>query len=131
NTPKVQYTYDDSNDLGVYTNGLRLLGVEYPSSKSFGINYGTEETIDDRLSRPQSIRDDHATGTILAEYVYNGTGRVVQVDYPEASIHRQMFSSAGNYDAFDRFGRTVRQQWKNYSGTPTVIDQFKYSHDNA
>jgi RHS repeat-associated protein len=41
-----------------------------------------------------------------------------------------MFSSAGNYDRFDRFGRPLKFIWKNRT-SGAVLDQVEYTYDYA
>jgi RHS repeat-associated protein len=36
-----------------------------------------------------------------------------------------------SFTGFDRFGRVADQVWKEYSGTPTAIDEYTYTYDRA
>ncbi len=94
--------------------------------------FGAAESIADRLARAAQINQDNGVGLpgiALASYQHNGTARVARVKYDQANIERQMYSSAGNYDSWDRFGRTVTHAWKTTGGT--VRDQAAYSYDFA
>jgi RHS repeat-associated protein len=42
-----------------------------------------------------------------------------------------MYSTAGNYDRYDRFGRTIKQKWGRYSGTALTYDHINYGYDYA
>jgi RHS repeat-associated protein len=42
-----------------------------------------------------------------------------------------MYSTAGNYDRYDRFGRTIKQKWERYSGTALTYDHINYGYDYA
>ena len=93
---------------------------------------GDSSSLNDRLSRLQRLRETSSSGTTHTEYAYNGTNRLVKSDYTVPDVRREMYgSTAGDYDAWDRFGRTKRQQWEDYTGTPTTRDQFDYTYDYA
>ena len=70
------------------------------------------------------------------EYQYNGIRRLASVDYSNLGasgprVRRQMFSGTDNYDGWDRFGRTVGQQWEKYGSGAGIRDQFDYTYDYA
>jgi len=89
-------------------------------------------TLNDRLDRIEALVVGGSAGAVETAYQYNGTGRLVEVDYPSPDVRLRMFASSGNdYDAFDRFGRTVRQQWVDYTGAPDTRDQVDYTYDYA
>ena len=80
------------------------------------------------------IDADGAGGTYSdvdeVDYAYNGTGRMVKVDYGVPDVRREMFSSGNDYDRWDRFGRTLTQEWEDY-GASTTADQVDYTYDAA
>jgi RHS repeat-associated protein len=127
----VQYAHDDSATAShIFTNGLRLETVTYPkTSRVIYFGYGAADSLDDRLSREQEIRETNSSGTQLTAYSYNGTSRLVVSDYPQPDVKLDLAgSTAGTYAGFDRFGRTVSQKWTKSS---TAIDQFDYTYDYA
>lgn len=136
----------DSATSNIYNNGLRSRGTSYPGN-AFQVNfeygndnpYANADNLDDRLGRISGLEVDPNGDTVVGgevnevAYKYNGARRLVETDYVVPDIRRQMFNSsnANVYDAFDRFGRTVRQQWDKYNTSAGVRDQFNYAYDYA
>jgi RHS repeat-associated protein len=136
-----------SDTSGIYNNGLRSRGISYPNN-DFQVNFefgndsafANSGTIDDRLNRISGLEIDpdgdngsvYTTPVNQVAYAYSGTDRLVSVDYVAPDVKRQMWTSSLEvYDAFDRFGRTVRQQWDKYNTSAGVRDQFNYTYDYA
>jgi RHS repeat-associated protein len=134
---------DGGNTGGVFVNQARPVWVEYPNKLRVGYErghtsiFGNPDNIDDRLGRITGIDidlDGPLTTHTWAEYLgYQSAGvdRLVSVDYEIPQIRRRMYNATtnSNYDAFDRFGRTVRQQWDKYNTGAGVRDQFDYQYD--
>ncbi len=132
-TPTVQYAYDDEVDANsIYKNGLRLKNTTYPDGRVVHNTFGAAESVSDRLARAAEINQDNggSPGVALASYQHNGTSRTVKVDYVQPNVHREMFSSGNDYDAWDRFGRVKRVIWSD-SGTSASLDYYTYSYDYA
>ena len=132
--PAIEYAFDVDATSNVYTDGLRPEKTTYPDSRVSYQDYGgtgDSASLNDRLSRLQRLRETSSAGAILTEYKYNGKSRLVKSDYVVPDVHREMFSSASDYDAWDQFGRTVAQQWEDYTGTATTRDQIDYTYDYA
>lgn len=131
-TRYVVYWVDYAISGGAFANGLRQQFMIYPSAKVVTYDYGSG--IGERLNRIAEIQVGAASpGTAVANYQYNGTGRMVKVDYVGPDVRREMFNSTTNtdYDAWDRFGRTIRQQWIDYTSGTTTLDRIEYGYDYA
>jgi hypothetical protein len=83
-TREVSYAYDTSDTDDVYTNGLRQKSVTYPGGRVVHETYGLPDGVADRLHRVDMLEADSggSPGTDLAQYQYNGLGRLATVDYP-------------------------------------------------
>src|SRR5690606_948404 len=102
----------DTNDL--FENALRAQTVTYPKGAVIFRDYGSTDSIDDRLSRLHRLRSSSSTGAILGEYTYNGVGRVTKVDYPQPDLRNNLL------DSLDRFSQAATSHWVDYtSGTVT------------
>ena len=139
-SPNVQYADDPSATGGIYNDGLRIHVVTYPNGNKVRYRRGgsnswdNPDNIDDRLSRVTGLQFEIAGGTRTThtEYKYNGTNRMVKADYVIPDVHREMFgSTATDYDRWDRFGRTITQQWEDYGGSGATADQFDYTYGYA
>ena len=128
-TPKVVYARDYTAASGVYTNGMRLASVTYPSGKSASGQFGSADTIDDRLHRTSQVQGNF-TGPVLtlAQYKYNGLSNLVDTTYSQIGVQSRMdlADGDGTYEHLDRFGRIRTKDWR--SGA-TIKDQFNYTHD--
>jgi RHS repeat-associated protein len=145
-TPKVQYGYANGS-----ANTIRPTSVTYPNGRVITYSYGAADSMDDALSRIDSIVDDDAGSTHLADYSYLGVGPVggvlptvnspfipgaVEIDYTEPDIRYTVVGTAGGndpdtgdiYRGLDRFGRVKDCYWYNY-GTSTDVDRIKYGYD--
>lgn len=73
---KVQYTYDATAVSSVFTRQHRLESVTYPNGRVVFYDYDSSNADypSSRLSRVRNIRQTNSTGTILAQYDYNGAG---------------------------------------------------------
>jgi RHS repeat-associated protein len=142
------YSFTEIHDTsvdgsGIYNDQLRTAVWVYPKGSKLAIRRGHADALqhtdnlDDRLGRitaadfsPTGAPADYAN---VADYAYNGASRLVSVDYSVPDVKREMFNSGTptNYDAFDRFGRTLRQEWDKYNTGAGVRDQFNYAYDYA
>ena len=123
---------------------MRVWQIEYPNGARVGFERGNTSAsanannIDDRLNRVTGLDwdADGAGGTYSdvdeVDYAYNGTGRLVETDYlePDVRLSHHQHDSDDDYEAFDRFGRTLTQKWEDYTGTVTR-DQVDYTYDAA
>ena len=123
-SPNTSYLYDVSYTAGVYNDGLRHFRTYYPVVSSASMVQGFAPLLhDDRLHRPTyrqlddgNLRTDGQAHKHRINYRYNGTGRLVRSYSSTAngfSIGAELrrYTSAGNYDALDQFGRPVKQRW--------------------
>ena len=147
-SPETRYHYDtgftNTSQGDVYDDALRLKIVTYPLVPS-GTNwparciYGFNQTgsLNDRLSRPGYTTTN--TGSwmsgdkaVTSSQVYNGTSRIVRLscshDGADLTEYRD-YTTAGNYDRLDRFGRTLERQWTGPNGA--TIDHLHYTYDYA
>ena len=126
-----------------FQNALRVWQIEYPNGARVGFERGNTSAsanannIDDRLNRVTGLDwdADGAGGTYSdvdeVDYAYNGTGRMVKVDYGVPDVRREMYSSGNDYDRWDRFGRTLTQEWEDYTSGTVTRDQVDYTYDAA
>ena len=126
-----------------FQNALRVWQIEYPNGARVGFERGNTSAsanannIDDRLNRVTGLDwdADGAGGTYSdvdeVDYAYNGTGRMVKVDYGVPDVRREMFSSGNDYDRWDRFGRTLTHEWEDYTSGTVTRDQVDYTYDAA
>ena len=104
---------------------------------------GSAGSINDRLNRKYytQLQDGvlNSTTDWDINYIkYNGLGRVAHVfgrnkstsGTTQYSVERKTFSATGNYDSWDRFGRTVKQKWTKFN-TSNVRDEINYTYDYA
>ena len=113
NTPNVQYGYANGS-----ANTIRQTSLTYPDGRVITYEYGSTDGMNDAASRIQSIVDDDASSTHLADYEYLGTGTFVEVDYTEPEIKYTLIGTAGGndpdtgdiYRGLDRFGRIKDQR---------------------
>jgi RHS repeat-associated protein len=115
NTKMLEYAYSVSQIDGDGGNFSRPTMVTYPSETDVTYHYGDPGSLNDRLSRLESIDADHF-GT-LVDYEWLGAGLPVLVSYPDPGIELDRIhggdgsSTAGAYKGFDRFGQLVRHLW--------------------
>jgi hypothetical protein len=94
--------------------------------------YYTDEEINDRLSRVFRLRETDVNGAVLTEYSYNGTNRLVTADYQVPDVKLDLYQGTpGTYAGYNRFGRTIRQEWDKYNSGAGVRDRFDYTLDLA
>ena len=136
-TLAVQYAYEATSGTynglaNVLTKGLRLTDTTYPNARKSFRNYGTANSLADKLSRLAAIKDDNGSGgedDTLASYSYNGVGTMVVEDFEQPDVKLDYFGGTpGTYAGFDRFGRVKQQLWRNYDA-PADRDKFAYDHD--
>jgi len=65
----------------------------------------------------------------LSRFRLPGADKIVVEDYEDIDV--KLDFTANNFAGLDRFGRVVDQLWSDYSGTPTPVDQYKYTYDRA
>jgi RHS repeat-associated protein len=139
-------TFDHVNDnnatSGLIYNGARLTKLVYPNGAIVEYGHGAapwynQGNMSDRLSQVTTMTFTPPGGSAaeVAAYQYNGVDRVVETDYTVPDVRRRMFGvdSAGtnDYNGWDRFGRTVRHQWQDYTSTVVTRDRFDYENDYA
>ena len=137
---------DSSATSNVFNDQLRVYGYSFENTNvwnEFGDSTpeANSDTLSDRLGRITGLQfDPDGSGGVSpvtqTAYEYNGANRLVSANYVASLVRRRMYNATTNtnYDAFDRWGRTVRQQWDKYVVTPassTPIDQFNYTVDLA
>jgi hypothetical protein len=142
----VIYRWDSVAASGLFTNHLRQWETVYPNGaivyRYFGSDTHPEtnsDTFDDRLDLISALSyDKDGDGTTYSPvkqtaYTYNGTNRLVAADYVEPDVRRQMFdaTTTANYLGFDQFGRTIKQQWHDYTSGTVVRDEVDYAYDYA
>ena len=138
--PSTRYEYDDSASSNVFNDGLRLtdtLTPEVTNSKT-QFYYDSGSTINDRLHRVlyHKLFDGNlraGTKNHTVRFLYTGVGRMSRLysDSGSAGAHMSLnyySGTPGEYDGWDRFGRIIRQQWKQSS---TEKDRFDYVYDYA
>ncbi len=108
-TPEVQYAYDAATG--------RLASITYPDGYVLYYNYGTSGSLNDRISRLDSISD--GTGT-LESYVYQGLDTVVERDHPQDDVNLII--------TLDAFGRVAVQDWYDTT-TSSTVDYYQYGYD--
>ena len=132
-TPDVDYSYDLDSYDDIYLDGARLESITYPNGRIVHLQYGSTDSVWDRLSRVRGIYEDNGSGepgTQLVSYDYLGMGRSVQTDYlePDLRLDHHRSDSDGDYEGLDRFGRIKDHLWDGYNSTSDA-DQFKYGYD--
>ena len=118
-------------DAGGVAKYVRLASIVYPdTNRQIDYNYdtGPQAAIDEVMSRLSSISEDSDT---LAAYRYLGAGTIVEEDYQDIDVKLSYLDGSDDVTGFDRFGRIAEQVWEDYSGTPTVIDEYTYTYDRA
>ncbi len=108
-TPEVQYAYDATTG--------RLTSITYPDGYVLDYNYGSSGSLNDSISRLDSISDD--TGT-LESYVYQGLDTVVERDHPQDDVNLII--------TLDAFGRVAVQDWYDTT-TSSTVDYYQYGYD--
>ncbi len=108
-TPEVQYAYDAATG--------RLTSITYPDGYVLDYNYGSSGSLNDSISRLDSISDD--TGT-LESYVYQGLNTVVERDHPQDDVNLII--------TLDAFGRVAVQDWYDTT-TSSTVDYYQYGYD--
>ena len=141
-SPTVDYSYGTDYSTGNYN---RLNYLEYPDGRKIWNGYthaggaGTfQDTINDKFSRVGQIARDNSgsIGDILAEYDFNGLGRMVRRVHDNASgefgndTRTDLWhSTSGWYKGLDRFGRISNMKFADFSGAPTDFTRRNYSYD--
>ena len=128
-TPVVQYSYTEMAD-GV--NNSRLTSITYPDGYVLNYNYGDSGSLNDTISRLDSLSD--STGT-LESYKYLGLDTVVERDHPQTGVNLTYISQTGStgdagdqYTGLDRFGRVVDQNCYDTT-TSASVDDYQYGYD--
>jgi RHS repeat-associated protein len=128
-TPSVQYGYLPSNYASNHAWPSKLT---YPNGRYLTFTR-ISGAIGAYMSRIDNIYDGPATGTLLANYTYMGSGMVVQMTYSQPSLLLDLWGgTSGTYAGLDQFNRIVDQSWLNTSGGPGYylhIDQYQYGYD--
>jgi hypothetical protein len=132
-TPKVQYAYDASLSGSSFNRQHRLESVTYPNGRVIYYDYDASNVTypSNFMPRVRRIRETNSSGTILAQYDYNGVGRLAIADLQEPDVKLNYHQgTASTYAGYDRFGRVKDQFWDGY-GTTADVDRFKYAYDYA
>jgi len=129
-TLKVQYGYD------TMAHGSRIISMTYPNNTVLSYNYGSSGSLNDTISRLDSLSENSQT---LEGYQYLGYGTVVVRSHPEDGIDLTYVQQTGDtlmitdggdqYTGFDRFGRVIDQNWVN-TNTGTSVDRYQYAYDH-
>jgi len=143
-SPTVGYTY--AIEPMASGNFSRQTELVYPDGWILETTYGASGSIDDRISRAATLRDED-TSDVYAGYVYIGSGTPAIVEYEIPGVRLSRFhadngtSATGQYPGLDRFGRLARQIWTDATFGPhgsvgTVpnrppIVALAYTYDNA
>jgi len=101
-------------------------------NSSFDFFYGTN-TLNDHISRPRALK---INGGKIVTYDYLGLNTPVIVDYkaePSVYLDYTVAPTGGStesetYKSFDRFGRTVLQNWIHEVTTSNLVDVVKIEH---
>jgi len=145
-TLALEYSYGTDYSTGNYA---RLNYVEYPNDRKIWYGYTHSESastfqddINSAFSRPGQIaRDDSGSiGDILAEYDFNGLGRVVRrvhdentggtdTAYGNDTKMDLWHDTSGEYAGLDRMGRIKDMKHVEFSGTATDFARRKYTYD--
>ena len=128
-TPVVQYSY---TEMAGGVNNSRLTSITYPDGYVLNYNYGDSGSLNDTISRLDSLSD--STGT-LESYKYLGLDTVVERDHPQTGVNLTYISQTGStgdagdqYTGLDRFGRVAEQNW--YDATTSAsVDDYQYGYD--
>ena len=130
-TPKVVYKRDYTASSGVYTNGMRLSSVTYPSGKSAYRQFGSADRIDDRLHRTSQVQGNF-TGPTWRWRNTSTTGCPTWsrrlYSQPQVYSHMDLADGDGTYENLDQFGRVTTKDWRERSD---VKDQVGYTYDYA
>ncbi|MGN6366760.1 MAG: RHS repeat-associated core domain-containing protein [Phycisphaerae bacterium] len=130
-TLRTQYTYGNAST------GSRLTSMIYPSGETINYSYGSNGSLNDTISRLDSLSENIANGTqTLESYQYLGAATVVVRAQPQAGIELTYVKQSGEsngdagdeYTGLDRFGRVVDQRWI-YTSSGTVADRYQYTYD--
>ncbi len=132
-TPKVQYGYASGS-----ANTIRPTTMTYPDGRVLTYDYDSSGGNNDAASRVESLVDDDAGSTHLADYSYLGLGTFVEVGYAEPDVKYTLVGTAGGndpdtgdiYRVLDRFGRVKDSYWYNY-GASSDTDRIKYGYDRS
>ena len=112
-----QYFYDASKSGEYFTNGLRLIGITYPSGSTVTYSYGQIGLADDLLNRPVSVLYNNV---VQATYEYQGLQTPITTTYPVSNL------SLDYSNALDLYNRIIKQNWKNGNGESVVDIQHGY-----
>ena len=115
---------------------MRLDRVEYPNGRYVHYTYGAADSIADKLSRVDAIKNDNGGdpgATSYAAYSYCGGARLVVEDFitqPELRLD-YWGQTTGTYTGLDQFGRIKQQLWNDHTGGGggTDRDKFSYGYD--
>ena len=109
--------YEVSYLLGKATTGrntIRRSRVTLPDGSQLNFTYSSSSSHDDSASRVTSF----TKGVVkVAEYRYNGVGRLVGTDLAEADVMWNLYTTSGSYPDLDRFDRVVQSRWTKDLGT--------------
>jgi len=128
-TPSVQYSWDISVVSGLFNDGNRLVQTTYPDGRVLYNNYGSANTLEDRMNSVRQLRETSGSGTVLAQYSRTGSGLTVKTDYLQPDLRQDLVISGGTYNGLDRFGRTVDHRWYDYTSGTVDRARYTYGHD--
>lgn len=129
-TASVAYTFEDGDGSGTGPGKyVRLDSVTYPDGRTVEYDYSTAGSIDDILSRVQTIGDGI---TDYAAYEYVGAGKIVSVSHEDVDGGLNLDynrSTTHAYEGWDTFGRIVENTWDDDSST--ILDSYDYAYDRG
>jgi RHS repeat-associated protein len=131
-TPYVQYDRELTPTGGMYINLARLNQVRYPSGRFLRMEFGSANSIADRLSRISRLKGnlkDNSSDSNYVTYDYLGGGRPARILYEAPQVEALLgVDVSPDYEFLDRFGRVTTRDWRRL-GTPR--DQVFYTYDFA
>lgn len=116
---QVTYAWDTAS-----TNRFRLAGMTYPDQGGVTVGYGTTGSLNDLLSRLESV--DGPGAIDLVDYRYMGTRRLVGLTLGNGIARDYDDGSGGAVDGLDGFGRAVDML---YEAGSTPMLRYHYGYD--
>jgi YD repeat-containing protein len=118
---------DLSAASSLFDDGARPESVTYPSGRVLFSDFGTANSLEDRLSLPKRLRETNGSGTIWVEYSRTGDGEVLITDDQQPDLKLDLFGgTTSTYAGLDGFARTIDQRWYDY--TSGTVDRARYSY---
>ncbi|MBN1513546.1 MAG: RHS repeat protein, partial [Phycisphaerae bacterium] len=127
-------------------NYKRLQYVKYPDESRIWRGYTHsggantfQDTVNDTFSRVGQLAFGNGSiGDLIAEYDFNGMGRMVRRNHSDGSgwggnnTRTDLWQGTpGTYAGLDRFGRTENLRMVDYNSTPVNFEQRTYAYDRS